>query len=453
MKRGLICLLTVIPSAILCAGAANAAAPPDAWESMAATRPAADIDPPSPVIPDHKFNLKDFGAVGDGKTFNTEAFAKAIAAVKQAGGGQLIVPAGTYLTLPITLTSHIDLHLEAGSTILFPDDLTAYGLPDPANATQDQVDAAKDKDPDSLISGENLTDVAITGSGTIDGGGKVWWATVFAGFRTSGKVHIERPKLLIINNSRRVLIQGVTFTNSPMWNVVPTLCTDVRVENIKVLEPELSPNTDAIDPTACQNVLIRDCLLDEGDDCIAVKAIGGVCANILIENLTCKHGHGISVGSETYGGVHNVFVRHCTFDGTKIGIRIKSARDRGNNIYGFTFDDIKLNDVGTAIDIDMYYHDKTGAKSHGPQPITASTPLLKDVLIHDVTATKINKAGRIIGLPEQLADGVTLTNVQISSKTGMDIQDAKNIVFNQVKIIPTQGDPITTENAQLTNNP
>jgi polygalacturonase len=453
MKRSLMCLIAVIPCAIFSACASNAATPPDAWQPTAATRPAADINPPSPVIPDQKFNLKDYGGVGDGKTLNTDAFAKAISAVKQAGGGQLIVPAGTYLTLPITLTSHLDLHLEAGSTILFPSDLTAYGLPDPAQATQDQFDAAKDKDPLSLIGGENLTDVAITGSGTIDGGGATWWKLAFKIPGNQQRLHVERPKLLIIKNSQRVLIQGVTFTNSPMWNVVPTLCTDVRVENIKVLEPELSPNTDAIDPTACQNVLIRDCLLDEGDDCIAVKAIGGVCANILIENLTCKHGHGISMGSETYGGIHNVFVRHCTFEGTKIGIRIKSARDRGNALYGFTFDDIKLNDVGTAIDIDMYYHDTKGAKVHGTQPITSSTPLLKDVMIHDVTATGINKAGRIIGLPEQLADGVTLTNVQISSNTGMDIEDAKNIVFNQVKIIPKEGDPITTKNSQLTNNP
>jgi polygalacturonase len=452
MNASLIRHLALVLCALLCLATAAAAIPPNAWESTAATRPAADINPPSPVIPAPKFNLKDFGAVGDGKTFNTDAFAKAIAAVKQAGGGQLIVPTGTYLTLPITLTSHLDLHLESGSTILFPDKIAAYGLPDPAQATQDQIDAAKDKDPLSLISGDNLSDVAITGSGTIDGSGKVWWDSVFRSARTP-KLRYERPKLLIIKNSQRVLIQGVTFTNSPMWNVVPTLCTDVRVENIKVLEPELSPNTDAIDPTACQNVLIRNCLLDEGDDCIAVKAIGGVCANILIENLTCKHGHGISMGSETYGGIHNVFVRHCTFEGTKIGIRIKSARDRGNNLFGFTFDDIKLNNVGTAIDIDMYYHDKKGAKTHGPQPITASTPLLKDVLIHDVTATKINKAGRIIGLPEQLADGVTLTNVQIDSKTGFLIQDAKNIVFNNVKITPEQGEAITTENAQLTNNP
>ena len=238
-----------------------------------------------------------------------------------------------------------------------------------------------------------------------------------------------------------------------MWNVVPTLCKDVRVENLKTSEPEFSPNTDGVNPVASQNVLIRNCQLDDGDDCVAVKAIGGPCENILIENLTCKHGHGISIGSETYGGIHNVFVRHCTFEGTKIAIRIKSARDRGNQLYGFTFDDIQMHDVGTAIDIDMYYHDKSGANAHGPQSITPTTPFLNDVQIHNVTATDIDRAGRIIGLPEQLARGITLTNVQITSNTGMNIQDAKDIVFNNVKITPSEGDPVTLKNAQLTNNP
>jgi polygalacturonase len=426
--------------------------PQDPWPPFAATRPASNIDPPPPVIPNQTFNLKDYGAVGDSKTWNTAAFAKAISAVQQAGGGQLIVPAGTYLTLPITLTSRLDLHLDPGSTILFPTDLTAYGLPDPAAASQDQIDAAAAKIPLSLIFGDHLTDVAVTGSGTIDGGGALWWKySDKLSKNIPGQVHYDRPKLLILQNSRRLLIQGVTFTASPMWNVVPTLCQDVRVENIKTSEPEFSPNTDGVNPVACQNVLIRNCRLDDGDDCIAVKAIGGPCENILIENLTCLHGHGISIGSETYGGIHNVFVRHCTFNGTKIGIRIKSARDRGNQLFAFTFDDIQMHNVATAIDIDLYYHDKKGQTA--PQPITPTTPLLTDVQIHDVTATDIDRAGRIIGLPEQLIRDITLTNVQITSNTGLTIQDAKDITLTNTKITPAEGDPITLKNAQIINSP
>jgi polygalacturonase len=405
--------------------------------------------PPGP----RTFLFTDYGGVGDGKTWNTDAFANATAALDQAGGGILDVPPGTYLTLPIRFTNHMNLHLEPGATIQFPADLTAYGLPDPSKSTQDQINAANRNVPKSLIWGDHLTDVSITGSGTIDGGGTNWWEWSDKNAKKHAGIFYDRPKLIIFRNSNHILVEGVTLQNSPMWNFVPTLSSDITVRGITVLAPQFSPNTDAVDPDSCDHVVVRDCVMNEGDDGIAIKADDGPCSNILIENLQCHHGHGISVGSETYGGIHDVVVRHCTFDGSKWAIRIKSNRDRGNSLYNIVYDDIQINNVETAIDIDMYYHDPKGEKAHAPQPVTDFTPLLRDVKISNVTVTNADSAGRIIGLPEMPIDGIKLTSVQITCRKGLDIRDAKNIILNQVTITAAESPPVTTENAQVTTIP
>jgi polygalacturonase len=413
--------------------------------------PAADIQPALPSTPDRQFNLTDYGAIPDGKTLNTDAFAKAFAAITAAGGGHLNVPKGTYFTLPITMTSHVDLHLNDGAVIQFPTDITAYGLPaDPTQATPQQRTELRTTRR-ALINGDGLTDVSITGSGVIDGGGTAWWSTNRGAARTP--YGNDRPKLIILSNSQRLLFQGITLQNSPMWNLVPTLCHDVTIERLHVNAPSMSPNTDAIDPQSCDTVLIRDCDLDIGDDNVAVKALDGVCCNILVENLRCLHGHGISIGSETYHGIHDVTVRNCTFIGTANGIRIKSARDRGNQIYGFHFSNITMKDVTTALTINMYYMDKAGSATRVTKPLTATTPYLRDVWIENVTATGAKTNEEIIGLPESPVKNINLTNVSISGAKGMIVRDAAGVVFKNVTITPASGEPVVSEFADLAKTP
>jgi polygalacturonase len=452
---------------------------------------AAPIKPPLPQIPAHSFTLTDFGAVGDGKTMNTEAFKKALHAVQEAGGGKLVVPKGEYLTLPLNLVSHLDLHLEEGATIQFPADLAAYSAMEPLLPRPPSV-ANMDGGNGSLFFGDKLTDVAITGAGTIDGGGQAWWnrngapgrggrgarggatqpgatgtppargqafagatppATRGAAGRGRGRVLAQtgqifgRPKMVILTDCQRVYLEGVTLNNSPMWNFVPVMCTDVTIENVKVNAPQRSPNTDALNPTACTNVLIRNCDLSVGDDNIALKALGGPNSNIWIENVHSKFGHGISIGSETYGGVHDVTVLNCTFDGGDNGIRIKSARDRGNQLYNFTFSNITIDHVLNPILITMYY---AGSRERQMQEVTPTTPFLKNVKISNVTIKNARNAGSILGLPEAPATNVVLTNVDIEAQTGMTVQDVKGCVFDNVKIKVQSGEPIIQSFADLT---
>jgi polygalacturonase len=402
------------------------------------TSSAENVKPALPTIPDRTFTLTDFGAVGDGKTLNTDAFKKAIAAVDQAGGGRLVVPRGTFRTLPFALCSNLDLHLDDGAVIQAPDTFEALGLPDPATLkSQDEV-AAQVKTPAPLITGRNLHDVALTGSGTIDGSGQHWWAWSERAARTAaktqpGRVVYRRPHLVVINGCQRLHVADITLTNSSMFHLVPSNITDLTIERVKVRAPFDAPNTDAIDPGPGTNFLIRDCDIDTGDDDIVIKSGG---TNVLIENCTIKHGHGISIGSGTTVGIHNMLVRHCTFDGTDNGIRIKSMRGAGGPVENVRYTDIRMNNVADAIVLDLTYTDSNRPNFVG-EP--GKIPSIHNILIDHVTIENSKNAGRIVGLPESPITGITFQDVRITAEKDLVIKDADQPVFSNVTRTITKG--------------
>ncbi|HVU36319.1 MAG TPA: glycosyl hydrolase family 28 protein [Opitutaceae bacterium] len=424
-----------------------------------------DIVPAPPVIPNATFNLKDFGGVGDGKTFNTDAFKRAIAAVAKAGGGHLIVPAGTYKTLPFTLTSHLDLHLDPGATIKAPTTFRDYGLPDP-NDPAPAGDASTTPSNGRrahwfghrvapLISGSNLTDLAITGGGTIDGSGQEFWiwSDKAARMYPPGRRIVFRPMLVVLSNVHRLHIDGITLTNSPMFHLLPS-GSDLLIENVRVFAPSDAPNTDAIDPAGTR-IVIRHCEIDTGDDNVAVHSGS---KDVLIEDLTCLHGHGISVGSGTRAGLSHMIVRRCTFDGTDNGLRIKSFRGNGGEVHDIWYSDITMRYVRRPFDINMLYHgnDPTAWGDVGPRQAepgeTKFIPNFHDIHVSNLTVTHSPVAGRILGLPEQLAQNITFTNVTIDSIRGFLVQDAKDVVFKNARITPKVGDPIVLDNGRVTWN-
>ena len=388
-----------------------------------------NVKPVLPTIPSRTFTLTDFGAVGDGKTLNTDAFKKAIAAVDQAGGGKLVVPKGVFRTLPFVLCSSLDLHLDEGAVIQAPDSFAAYGLPDPATLhSQDEV-KAQVKTPDPLITGANLHDVALTGTGTIDGNGALWWAwSERAARRQPGRIVYRRPHLVVINGCQRLHVADITLTNSSMFHLVPRDITDLTIERVKVYAPFNAPNTDAIDPGPVTNALIRDCIVDTGDDDIVIKSGG---TNVLIENCTIKQGHGISIGSGTTVGIHNMLVRHCTFDGADNGIRIKSMRGAGGPIENVRYTDIQMNNVANPILLDLNYTDSNRPDFKGDP---TKIPSIHNVLIDHVTAVNSQNAGKIVGLPESQITGITLRDVAITADKEFVIKDADQITFDHVTL-------------------
>ncbi len=382
-----------------------------------------NLRPALPVIPDRTFTLTDFGAVGDGTTLNTAAFEKAIAAVEKAGGGRLIVPPGVFVTGPFELCSKLELHLSAGATIKAPETFAALGLPDPATFRNQAALNARFRAVPPLIHGRDLHDVALTGTGTVDGSGAHWWAWSERAARKvaktePGRLSVPRPHLIAITGCQRLLVADLTLTNSSKFHLVPGNVTDLTIERVKVRAPFDAPNTDAIDPGPGRNFLIRDCDIDTGDDDIVIKRGG---RNILIENCTIRHGHGISIGSGTDLGIRDMLVRNCTLTGTDNGIRIKSMRGAGGLVENIRYTNIRMSGVPHALVFDLTYSDNNRPDFRGDP---AKTPSIRYILVDHVTIEGSENAGRIIGLPESRITDLTLRDVKISAEKDLVIRDA-----------------------------
>ena len=343
-------------------------------------------EPQQPVIPDLARSLTEFGGVPDGVTDNTAAFAKAVAALAKQGGGHLVVPAGLWLTGPITLKDHIDLHLEKNAMILLTPDRAAH---------------LKDGKAVPGINASKRTDISITGEGIIDGNGE-WWRgvkrskvsdTEWNAFRRmGGTVTPEgdlwypfdlkadeniapdcetqekiRTHLVRFTDCARVLVQGVTLQNAPKFHLVPQRCREVTIDRVTVRCPWNAQNGDGIDIGQCKNVLLVNNFVDVGDDGICMKGGAGAealpygpCENILIVDNTVFHAHGgFVIGSEFSGGMRNIVVRHNTFSGTDTGLRFKSAPERGGKTENIWISDIYMSDIqGEAVVFETAYADR-----------------------------------------------------------------------------------------------
>ena len=385
-------------------------------------------------------NPRAFGAKGDGVSKDTSAIQAAIDACAKQGGGTVRLIAGTYLSAPIVLKSNITLQLDKGATLLgsanhadYPP-LVMFHLPDLQ----------------PLVSATNAVHVAITGEGVIDGNGESWWQEARA-VRNAGVLGAghPRPKLIIFDHCRHVRVEGVTIQNSPMWQLVPYYSDDVVIRNIRVLAPPRSPNTDAIDPFSSSHVVIDHVFADVGDDNIAIKS-GPINSpgpddptrDVTITDCTFMHGHGLSIGSEIAGGVQNVRAERIHFEGTDNGIRVKSNRDRGNDVSHLFFRDIEMKDVKNALVISEYYPKILPPDSETAQPVTRLTPHFHDIVLENMTATGSAMAGAIVGLPEAPISGVVLRNVKISAKTGLTIAYAE-VTGKNVTVQAETGEAIT----------
>ncbi len=393
-------------------------------------------------------NVKAFGAKGDGVTKDTAAIQAAIdkcargprlSANDGSGQGTVVLPAGgTYLSGPILLKSGVALEIEKGAVLL--------GSPD--RADYPTVTFARNQTVQPLVSAVNAEDVAIEGEGTIDGNGKVWWDYV-KGVKESGVLGTDHPRPMgvVFDHAKHVRMEGVTVQNSGFWQIVPYYADDVTIRNIRILAPR-SPNTDAIDPFSSSNIVIDHVFSSIGDDNIAIKS-GAINSpgpdapskNITITDCTFENWHGLSIGSEIAGGVQNVHAERIHFKGTDQGIRIKAARDRGNDVSNISFKDITMEDVKTAILITEYYPHAAPEGEVPAEPVGRLTPKFHDITIENVTATGSNSAGTIVGLPESPVTGLTMKNVHIAAKTGMSIAYA-TVTMEDVTVTPTTGDAI-----------
>lgn len=379
-----------------------------------------------------------YGAKGDGTTKDTAAIQKAIDVCESQGGGTVRLSAGTYVSAPIVLKSNITLELDKGATLLGSPDHADYPL----------HTEFREPDAQPLVSATDARNITITGEGTIDGNGASWWAEVRKIHDAGVLGNHPRPKLIILDHCKHVKVEGITIQNSPMWQLVPYYTDDIVVRNVRILAPQHSPNTDAIDPFSTSHMVIDHVYSDVGDDNVAIKS-GAINSpgpdspshDITITDCTFMHGHGLSVGSEIAGGAYNIRAERIHFEGTDNGIRVKANRDRGNVVRNLVFRDLTMKDVRNAVIISEYYPKVMPPTDNTAQPVGRLTPHFSDIKLENVTATGSTLAGAIVGLPESPVQGVVLRNVQISAEKGINVGYA-SVHMTHVEIQAAQGPAI-----------
>ncbi|QJD94603.1 glycoside hydrolase family 28 protein [Mucilaginibacter robiniae] len=437
------------------------------------------------------YNIQDYGAVSNGEYLNTEAIRKAITACSAAGGGTVHIPPGLWLTGPIVLQSNVNLHADRGALIIFSPDHAIYPI-------------LADNKVQRLISGNNLENVGLTGEGIYDGSGDTWrplkkskaapalwndltksggvvstdgsmyWPTkeglegeaYVKGLK--GKPNLKpddylpardflRPNLVVISNSKNVLIDGPTFKNSPMFALNPNNCNNLIIRNVTINNEYYAQNGDGIDLSACKNAVIYHCTVNAGDDGICMKSSTNKNANadeaglqnVVIADCIVYHAHGgFVIGSNTDGGMNNVYVTNCNYVNTDIGIRVKSNRGRGGLVHNIYIDNVFMHDIlNEAILFSTYYEDN-GTNQNKVVPVTNLTPKFQDFYISHVYCNNAKTAISITGLPEMPVNHINLSDVVISAQQPIVATEASEIVLKNVKIISPEKTLMKLDNSQ-----
>lgn len=465
-----------------------------------------------PTFPDYSVSITDFGAVGDGQTLNSEAFAKAIETVAKKGGGRVIIPRGLWLTGPIVLKSNINIHAEAGALVIFSTNKDLYPLIESSYEGKYSVRCL------SPIYGKDLENIAFTGEGVFDGSGDVWrqvkrekmtnyqWSKLIkSGGLTNekgdvwypsesfklgeeiGKSNIKgkyekledykeikdflRPVMVSLVNCKKVLLDGPVFQNSPAWCIHPLMCENLTVRNIDVRNPWYSQNGDGIDIESCKNSVVHNCTFDVGDDAICIKSgkdksgrdRGIPTENLIVKNCIVYHGHGgVTVGSEMSGGVKNMHVSGCTFIGTDVGLRFKSQRGRGGIVEKIYISNIDMINIPSqAISFNLYYGgqsvsemlEEKGDKientgSEFIPEVSEETPQFKDIIMRNITCKGAYQAIFLQGLPEMNLENVLLENLTMEAENGLQCTDANGIDIKNLNLKTTKNPAITFYNSK-----
>lgn len=410
-------------------------------------------------------SILDFGAVGDGLTLNTAALQRAIDAC--GAGESVCIPAGVFRTGALFLHSDMTLHLAQGAVLLGSEDTADYPvLPYAFEGRRghsyasllNTIDIREAHPADTWYATGHITapekrlhGLTIEGQGIIDASGAALFHKELS--ENSG----FRGRALALRNVDGLLLRGVTIRNSPAWCVHLMFCTNVLVDGVTI-RTKYAPdgtkygvfNGDGLDPDSCRDVMIRDCVIESQDDCIALKSgrdawgreIGMPTENVLIERCTFRYGFGVAMGSEMSGGIRHVTVRDCTFEDTYSLASVKAIRGRGAFIEDITYERLTHRNHSLehrdcrwfrgAICIDQFYsHEAYDPDT--PLPIDEGTPVIRSIVLRDIQSETI--AGNAIflqGLPERHLDGVTLENIRARGLTGLNIINADGVILRNV---------------------
>ncbi|MFV0290390.1 MAG: glycoside hydrolase family 28 protein [Mangrovibacterium sp.] len=434
-------------------------------------------------------NIIDFGAEPNKHSLCTEAINTAIKTCSSNGGGVVLIPAGLWTTGPIYMQSNVNLHTASGAFISFTPDVAQYQL------IQSYFEGNSVLRCESPIMGINLENVAITGKGIFDGNGIAWriikkekmtnnqWNTIikqgalsddgkrwypdtFYRDAQEGLIQMPqtqtaenmanykrylRPVMVSFVNCSKLKLDGVTFQNSPAWNVNPLMCEHVVISNLTIRNPWYSQNGDGLDLESCRIGTISNCTFDVGDDAICIKSgkdkEGRDRAKptelFVITDCVVYHGHGgFVLGSEMSGGVNNIYAKNLTFIGTDCGLRFKSTRGRGGVVENIWMENIRMSEIPTeAIRFNLYY----AGKSATEDPITGDliveeaqvseeTPVFRNMHFKDIFVDGAQMAIKAMGIPEMPVENISFDHLIIRANEGINMNYTSKFNFSNVKL-------------------
>mgnify|MGYP000897584446 CR=1 FL=1 len=406
-----------------------------------------------PKFRDATFPITDFGATPGGEVKNTKAINAAIDACAAAGGGTVLCPEGIWLTGAVHLKSNVNLHLARGAVLRFSDDPEDYL---PVVFTRWAGFECYNYSP--LIYARDCENIAVTGPGTLDGNGRAWWPWAERQEDTAKRMYREqilkgvppeervygtveaglRPQFISPIHCTGVLLEGFTIAvPGPFWTIDLVYCDRVIVRTLRV-QTAGGPNTDGINLDSSRHALIEHCFLNTGDDCICMKSgmnedgwrVGKPTENVVIRYNRTAHGHGGAVfGSDTSGDIRNVHVYRNIYDGTDLGIRLKSTRGRGGIVEKLWFEDIEMRNItGEAVQISTAYRAWMGTTE-------GKAPVFRDLSFRNIHVEGAKQAVRVEGLPEAPIQGLHLENVTVKAEQGMSVEHLQGLVLEDFTVL------------------
>lgn len=433
-------------------------------------------------------DVRKFGARGDGVHDDTVCIQAAINCCPK--DSRVYLPKGIYKVSSLFLKSDITIDLAKGAVLSAYTDREKFpilpGLIESYDETEEYNLGTWEGNPlemfGSILTGIHVSNVVITGEGTIDGNASYenWWEG--DGRKKTGGAF--RPRMIFLNHCENITVHGLRIQNSPAWNLHPYFSNRTRWIDLEVLNPKVSPNTDGMDPESVDGLEVVGVYFSLGDDCIAIKSgkyymghkYKARSKNIMIRQCYMRHGHGsVTLGSEIAAGVEHMVVRDCIFEDTDRGLRIKTRRGRGNDavIDDILFEHIKMDGVLTPFVINSYYWccDPDGhseyVRTKKALPVDERTPFIKKLVFRDIEAKNCHVAGSFIyGLPEAKIEELTFERVHVDyaenpvpeypammadvepcSKKGIYINNVKKLTLNEVTVDGADGLDIEIVNA------
>lgn len=418
-----------------------------------------------------RFVANDYGAIGDGKSLETAALQRAIDAASTVGGTITMKP-GTYLTGSLFLKSGVTLDLPEGSTLIGSEKIEDYPM------LPTRIAGIEMSWPAALVNVRDQKDVKITGKGTIDGDGSIWWKSYWdlravyepKGLRWASDYDARRPRLLLIQNSSNIEVGGgILLKRSGFWTVQILYSHDVHVDGVTIRNNEggKGPSTDGIDIDSSRKVVVEHADIDVNDDALCLKAgrdsdglrVNRPTEDILIRDSTIRHGAAaITIGSETSGGFRNIEAYNLTaLSGVPSGVLFKSAHTRGGFARDIRIHDLTLDGVATPIHITMNWNPTysyavlpEGMKDVPPYWVALTTkvpdqqglPHFSDVHIWNVKANGAKIAFNVSAYPSATLDNFRLDHLDIEAANAGTIANAKHWTLTDNRIKTTDGSEV-----------